>query len=110
MPTPGQLIRDARRRHGISQRQLALRAGTSQAWISRVERDELSPSVDSLDRLLLVMGERVELRTERLRHDDHDAARRAHERGMSVQERLERGLAFSEFADAFQRAARGGRS
>jgi transcriptional regulator with XRE-family HTH domain len=58
---PGALLRDARLRHGLGQRSLARRAGTSQAQISRIERGEISPSVSTLDRLLAVMGERLEL-------------------------------------------------
>ena len=46
--SPGQLLRDARRRHGLTQRQLAARVRTSQAAISRVERDLVSPSVATL--------------------------------------------------------------
>jgi transcriptional regulator with XRE-family HTH domain len=60
----GELVADLRRRHGLSQRELAIRARTSQAWISRVERDVVSPSVESLERLLAVMGERLELAAE----------------------------------------------
>ncbi len=59
--TPDQLIRSARGRHGLDQRSLARRAGTSQAQISRIERGEISPSVSTLARLLTVMGERLEL-------------------------------------------------
>jgi transcriptional regulator with XRE-family HTH domain len=59
--TPGQLIRSARSRHGLTQAELALRAGSTQASISRLERDELSPSVETLRRLLLVMGEELGL-------------------------------------------------
>lgn len=58
----GSLIREARRRHGISQETLARRACTTQKQISRIERGELSPSVSTLTRLLAAMGERLELR------------------------------------------------
>lgn len=60
--TVGELLRDARRRHGLGQRALARRAGTSQRHVSRIERGEVSPSVDTLARLLEVMGERLDLR------------------------------------------------
>ena len=46
--TPGELLRDARRRHGLTQGQLAARARTSQAAISRIERGLVSPSVETL--------------------------------------------------------------
>jgi transcriptional regulator with XRE-family HTH domain len=59
--TPGQLLREVRRRHGLTQRQLAARARTSQAAISRVERDLVSPSVATLASLLDLMGEELEL-------------------------------------------------
>lgn len=58
----GSLIREARRRHGISQETLARRAVTTQKQISRIEQGEVSPSVSTLSRLLAAMGERLELR------------------------------------------------
>src|SRR3954468_20275094 len=59
--TPGELLRDARRRHRVTQKQLAARARTSQAAISRIERDAVSPSVATLANLLDVLGEELEL-------------------------------------------------
>ena len=56
-----ELVRRTRERHGLSQRRLALRAGTDQAAISRIERGETSPTVETLDRLLAAMGERLEV-------------------------------------------------
>ncbi len=55
------MLREARDRQGISQRRLALRAGTSQDAISRIERGVESPTVERLAKLLLVLGERLEL-------------------------------------------------
>src|SRR3954465_9942811 len=60
-PDPGSLLRDARRRHRGSQTALARRAGTSARHIGRIERGEVSPSVDTVQRLLACMGERLEL-------------------------------------------------
>ena len=57
------LLREARARQGISQRQLALRAKTSQDAISRIERGVESPTLERLDHLLTVLGERLELAT-----------------------------------------------
>jgi transcriptional regulator with XRE-family HTH domain len=62
--TPGQLLRDARRRHHVTQKQLAARARTSQAAISRIERDEISPTVATLRNLLDLLGEELRLKTE----------------------------------------------
>jgi transcriptional regulator with XRE-family HTH domain len=71
--TPGQLLRDARGRHGLTQKQLAVRARTSQAAISRIERDLVSPSVDTLATLLDLMGEELKLETEPIDYG-HDQA------------------------------------
>jgi DNA-binding XRE family transcriptional regulator len=44
----GELVREARLRHGLTQQELAARASTSQAAISRIEQDLVSPSVEYL--------------------------------------------------------------
>jgi transcriptional regulator with XRE-family HTH domain len=56
-----ELIRATRRRNGLSQASLARRSQTSQRHISRIEGGDVSPSVDTLGRLLRAMGERLEL-------------------------------------------------
>lgn len=61
MKTPGGLLREARARHGVSQKQLAMRAGTTQSAISRIERDRVSPSVETLRELLYLLGEDLSL-------------------------------------------------
>jgi transcriptional regulator with XRE-family HTH domain len=50
-----------RARHGLDQRALARRAGTTQAQVSRIERGAISPSVATLERLMEAMGERLEV-------------------------------------------------
>ena len=59
--TAGELLRSARTRHGLTQKQLAMRARTSQAAISRIERDLVSPSVATLGELLRLMNEELVL-------------------------------------------------
>ncbi len=59
--TAGELLRALRRKHGLTQRQLAIRARTSQAAISRIERDLVSPSVSTLAELLRLMNEELVL-------------------------------------------------
>jgi transcriptional regulator with XRE-family HTH domain len=63
---PGELLRTARRRHGLTQAQLAARARTSQAAISRIERGLVSPSVATLAQLLDLMGEELVLGAEQI--------------------------------------------
>src|SRR4051812_46822263 len=53
----GALIREVRRRHRLDQAELARRAGTAQPAISRIERNVVSPTVETLNRLLEAMGE-----------------------------------------------------
>ena len=56
------LIRDARVRAGLTQAELARRAGTSQAAVARYEGGAASPAVSTLERLLRAAG--AELRLE----------------------------------------------
>ncbi|MDQ6746689.1 MAG: helix-turn-helix domain-containing protein [Candidatus Dormibacteraeota bacterium] len=50
------LLRDARRRAGISQRELARRAGTSQAVISAYENALREPGVTQLQKVISAAG------------------------------------------------------
>lgn len=59
--TAGQLLREARERHGLTQKQLAIRARTSQAAISRIERGLVSPTVETLEKLLAMVNEELVL-------------------------------------------------
>jgi transcriptional regulator with XRE-family HTH domain len=95
-PTPGELLREARRRHGVSQKQLAIRAGTTQSAISRIERDRVSPSVETLRELLYLLGEDLTLEAEK-RDTGIDRTLIEGRRAVSPAERLEYGLAFADF-------------
>jgi transcriptional regulator with XRE-family HTH domain len=57
----GSVLRDARRRAGFTQRELARAAGVPQPAISRIERDHLSPRLDTLDVLLRSCGLALDL-------------------------------------------------
>jgi transcriptional regulator with XRE-family HTH domain len=63
---PAELIRATRERLGLSQRTLALRAGTTQAAISRIERGIVSPTFSTLGDLMIAMGEEPVLSARRL--------------------------------------------
>ena len=61
------LLVQARAKAGITQRELAARAHTSQSVVARIERGQTIPSVETLDRLLAAAGfELVECRREML--------------------------------------------
>jgi transcriptional regulator with XRE-family HTH domain len=55
--TPGELLREARIRHELSQKQLAIRAGTTQSAIARIEHDRVSPSIRTMTALFKAMEE-----------------------------------------------------
>lgn len=94
--TPGELLREARRRHGVTQEQLAARARTSQAAISRIERDVVSPSVSTLATLLDLLGEELELSSTAIDYG-HDRTLIRRNLGMSVAERINHGTDFANF-------------
>src|SRR3954447_4809876 len=52
-------LREARRRAGLSQSELARRAETSQATLSAYESGSKAPSVATLDRVLSATGSRL---------------------------------------------------
>ena len=55
------LLRQARERAGLSQRELARRGHTSSATVSLYESGDKAPRIDTLERLLAVCGRRLEL-------------------------------------------------
>jgi len=83
----GDQLRATRLRHGVTQRSLARRAGTTQAAISRIESGAQSPSFERFTGLLLVLGERPVLATAALEHD-LDPADLAHGRRLTPEQRL----------------------
>jgi transcriptional regulator with XRE-family HTH domain len=66
---PGELVRTTRHGLGLSQRQLALRAGMTQAAVSRIEREKVSPSFTTLRELMVAMGREPDLSARRLPTD-----------------------------------------
>ena len=91
--TAAELIRAARTRHGLTQAQVARRAGTTQTAISRLERGDRSPTAETLRRLLLVIGEELDLRSRPLR-GEYDPAHLRAEHALTPAERLERAFAW----------------
>jgi len=62
----GSLLRDLRRRAGLSQAELAGRAGSSQAAVSRRESGAESPTVEMLEHLAFASGARISVETKML--------------------------------------------
>jgi len=103
----GELLRTVRRRHGLTQKQLAIRARTSQAAISRIERDLVSPGVDTLSELLRLMNEELVLDATPIDWG-HDVTLNRSNLSLTVAERLDRLVPYARFARELQNAgARG---
>lgn len=100
----GALIRDARRRRGFDQAELARRAGTAQPAISRLERDAISPSIETLNRIFEAMGETLSVAPLALNApapgggNQTIAELRADYRGLTPEQRLEQAAKLSEVA------------
>jgi transcriptional regulator with XRE-family HTH domain len=94
--TAGEILSEARHRHGISQARLGARAGTTQSAISRIERDQVSPTVETLASLLRVLGEDLELHS--LPRDSGIDRTLIQERlRLTSAERVDYGLKFADF-------------
>lgn len=63
----GSALREAREQQGLSQRRLALRAGTSQDAISRIERGVEAPTLERFAQLMLALGRQPVLDVEPLK-------------------------------------------
>lgn len=106
VPVPGELLREARRRHGLTQQQLAMRARTSQAAISRIERGLVSPSVATLAQLLDLMGEELTLESAAIDYG-HDRTLLRENLRHEPAERIRRQAAWANQVRSFQRTVRG---
>lgn len=101
--TPGKLIRETRERHGLSQLRLARRVGTYQSAISRLEADEVSPSVETLKLLMSAMGERLRFGGEPMVRD-YDPAHRRATAARPPAERLALGISWNRMASRLAKA------
>lgn len=107
--SPGELIKSARVRHNLSQARLARRVGTHQSAISRIEADEVSPSVDTLALLMRAMGERLEIGGAPLERD-YDPAHLEATVARSPAERLALGISWNRMAGRLRAAGRDARA
>jgi transcriptional regulator with XRE-family HTH domain len=103
--SPGELIKTTRARHGLSQARLARRTGKHQSAISRLEADEVSPSVETLSLLMRAMGESLEIVGTPLERD-YDPAHRRATAARSPDERLALGLSWNRMAGRLASAGR----
>jgi predicted transcriptional regulator len=93
--TPAELIKDLRANHGLSQRELAYRAGTSQSAIARIEGGDEDITWKRLTSILAAMGDQPALDSKRLA--SREAPDLEVDRAMSAEARLENGIRFNRF-------------
>lgn len=97
-----QLVREARKRAGLTQAELAARAGTTQSAIARIESGAVSPSLVHLTELVQAAGFDIDVRL--VPYDDHDLSMALRNRTLSPDQRLENMLAFQRFAQTGREA------
>lgn len=98
------LVREARKRAGLTQAELAARAGTTQSAIARVESGAVAPSLERLTQLVQAAGFDIDVRL--VPYDDHDLTMALRNRRLTPEQRLENMLAFQRFAGAGREAMR----
>lgn len=94
----GNVLKLARLRRGLTQRQLAELAGVPQSTVGRIEAYRQQPTVPTLARLLAAAD--LELRTRLEDYDPHDDVLDAERAGMSPAQRERLGQARDWFAAA----------
>jgi transcriptional regulator with XRE-family HTH domain len=92
----GKVLRELRGER-VSQRSLAIRAGTSQSYISRVEAGDITPTLATAEHLLNCLGYRLPLRPERL-PSRSDPAAFADQLSMTAEERMQSAAALHNAA------------
>jgi transcriptional regulator with XRE-family HTH domain len=98
----GDLIREARRRAGLTQRELADRLGTTQSAIARLERGGTEPSYERVAEAVRACG--LDLVPQLLRADDADWSVASSNLTVGPDARVRRHQAALRFAMAGRRA------
>jgi UDP-N-acetylglucosamine 1-carboxyvinyltransferase len=102
------VIRETRLRKGVSQRSLALRAGTSQSAIARIERGDEDVTWSRFRELMISLGEEPVLDSRPLK-SRYDAGDMQAQRRMGKASALKSGLLFNHFTSKLRVRARAAR-
>ena len=100
------LVREARKRAGLTQAELAKRVGTSQSAIARLERGGVTPTLAKLDQLVRACGLELEVRL--VPADDHDWTLIQRNLRLTPTERLGKAAATRRLVAAGRRARQEG--
>lgn len=88
----GDLLREARLRAGLTQAQLAQQAGTARSQVSRYERGDVLPSLETLRRLIGCCGLELGFRLFNADLEEHDATLIAQVLPLTPEERVDRAV------------------
>lgn len=100
----GELVREARRRAGLTQAELAARAATTQSAIARLESGRTSPALEQVERLLKLCG--FQLVVQLAPYDDTDIVQAEAALRRTPDERVDELEAALAFARELQSAVR----
>jgi transcriptional regulator with XRE-family HTH domain len=113
------MLQEARMRAGLTQRELARRAGTAQSVVARIERGQTSPTLETLARLMAATGFNLDMELVRRPTTDPliEAFKRDIDRSLlrrnlekTVDERVRSLQALARLADEAHRAGRPARN
>lgn len=103
-PILGLILRDARRRAGVSQAQLAIRTGIAAPALSRIENGHESPSFERFAACLGALGFEPGVELRELAGSRADPVHLAAEARLTPSERLESLFEWMRFGDRLARA------
>jgi transcriptional regulator with XRE-family HTH domain len=96
-------LKRGRKEAGLTQRQLAERAGVPQSVIAKIESGRSTPRVDTFDRLLRAAGQRLEFHPA-AEVDPQDWAQVLDNRALTPAQRLQKLTAYGRFHTRLRRA------
>jgi transcriptional regulator with XRE-family HTH domain len=100
----GRILRDARRRAGVSQRRLAIRTGVAAPAISRIENGHESPSFERFTSFMAALGFEASVELHELSGSQADPAHLVAEARLTPSQRLESLFEWMRFGDRLARA------
>lgn len=101
------LVSDARRRGGLSQRELARRAGVSRTTVAEIEAGQRDPTLGTLRNVLRAAGWDIDVRLSPA--DDHDATLERTLDHMDPNHRQEWEASFERFVNGLAKGLPGSR-
>ena len=106
----GYVLRQSRQKAGMTQRELARRAGVTQSVVGKIETGRTTPRVDTFDRLLRAAGHRLIATPAAGEVDPHDWGLVLENMGLSPRQRAEKAAAAGRFAIKLRDAGRRARA